>query len=207
MALIPATHAARPTGDGRHRERTIEGLLDQLQNTDPTVRRWAVRDLMAVEDVSAALVTALHLEVDVAVRGVLLTALATRADGIAVDGLVACLRSENAALRNEAIGAMQQLPTQVASIMGALLLDDDPDVRILAVNVLESLRHPDVEEWLIEVIEHDPHLNVCATAVDLLGEVGSLAARGPLERLKARFGDAPYIGFATDLALSRIVDG
>jgi hypothetical protein len=47
-------------------------------------------------------------------------------------------------------------------------------------------------------------LNVCATAVDLLGEVGSGAAREPLLRLKTRYADEPYIQFAADLALKRI---
>jgi hypothetical protein len=63
-------------------------------------------------------------------------------------------------------------------------------VRIFAVNILESLRHPQVEEWLIEVIEGDPHLNVCGTAVDLLGETGSpgasMAALATLKRAISR---------------------
>jgi HEAT repeat protein len=85
-----------------------------------------------------------------------------------------------------------------------LLADADPDVRIFAVNVLESLCHPDVETWLIQVICRDDHVNVCATAVDLLGEVGSADAIQPLEQLKSRFSDEPYIQFAADLALRRI---
>ena len=42
---------------------------------------------------------------------------------------------------------------------------------------LVSLRHPDVELWLREVIERDAHENVCATAVDLLGEGDSVLIR------------------------------
>jgi HEAT repeat protein len=99
---------------------------------------------------------------------------------------------------------MKLLPEEVAPIMRELLGDADPDVRIFAVNILESLRHPEVEAWLIEVIATDPHVNVCATAVDLLGEVGSAAAREALLHLKARFSDEPYVQFATDLALRRI---
>jgi hypothetical protein len=64
-----------------------------------------------------------------------------------------------------------------------------------------------VESWLIEVIEADPHVNVCATAVDLLGEVGSAAAREALLGLKDRFPDEPYVHFAADLALRRIDEG
>jgi HEAT repeat protein len=138
------------------------------------------------------------------VREVILTTLGRLGDPAAIAGLVDCLRSDDAAVRNEVIEAMKQLPEEVAPIMQRLLSDPDPDVRIFTVNILESLRHTAVESWLIEVIENDPHINVCATAVDLLGEVGTEAAREPLTRLKNRFGDTPYIQFAADLALKRI---
>jgi hypothetical protein len=57
---------------------------------------------------------------------------------------------------------------------------------------------------LIDVIDADAHVNVCATAVDLLSEVGTAWALEPLARLKARFAEEPYIQFAADLALRRI---
>jgi tRNA A37 threonylcarbamoyladenosine synthetase subunit TsaC/SUA5/YrdC len=47
-------------------------------------------------------------------------------------------------------------------------------------------------------------VNVCATAVDLLCEVGAKASMDPLFRLKTRFAHEPYIQFAADLALKRI---
>ena len=61
-----------------------------------------------------------------------------------------------------------------------------------------------MEQWLIEVIERDAHVNVCATAVDLLCEVGTEASFDPLLRLKTRFSRETYIKFAVDLALERI---
>jgi HEAT repeat protein len=155
-------------------------------------------------DVSSVLVDRLKQEQDLSVREVILTTLTRQGDALAVAGLVDCLRSEDAALRNQATEAMKQLPDEVAPIMQGLLEDLDADVRIFAVNILESLRHPKVESWLIKVIETDAHINVCATAVDLLSEVGTQAARQPLIRLKARFIDEPYIQFAADLALKRI---
>jgi HEAT repeat protein len=125
-------------------------------------------------------------------------------DEVAMAGLVDCLRSEDAVLRNESIEVMKQLPEEVALIMRGLLADQNPDVRIFAVNILESLRHPDVEAWLIEVIKRDDNVNVCATALDLLVEVGSKSSEEPLKSLKIRFADEPYIQFAVDLALKRI---
>lgn len=207
MPLRRPGPAGSPPAPERARPRDGEHLAAALAHPDPMVRRWSARDLADWPGHSAALVARLAHEPEASVREVIFTTLTALGDPVAVAGMAACLRSEEAGLRREAIEALQLLPSAVAPIMSSLLHDADPDVRIFAVNVLESLRHPDVEAWLLEVIEHDPHLNVCATAVDLLGEVGSAAARAPLTRLRARFADQPYIAFATDLALSRIQEG
>jgi HEAT repeat protein len=205
MALIVKKASPVPATERREEPRDCAHLVAQLESENPVARRWAARDLTDCPDGSAALVNRLQRERETSVREVILTSLTSLGDAAAVTGLVLCLRSEDAGLRNEAIEAMKQLPDEVAPIMGGLLADANPDVRIFAVNILESLRHPEVESWLIRVIELDPQLNVCATAVDLLGEVGSAAATDALRRLKARYADEPYIQFATDLALKRIV--
>lgn len=204
MAFVKKTASEVIDLDERKRKRDCASLVQQLSDSDPTARRWAAKDMVDCPDVSDVLVERLHRESDVSVREIILTTLTKRADDLAVAGLVECLRSEDASLRNEAIEAMKLLPDAVAPMMGGLLTDADPDVRIFAVNVLESLRHELVEKWLKEVIERDPHVNVCATAVDLLGEVGTPYSREALENLKVRFPDEPYIRFAADIALKRI---
>ena len=205
MALIKKSRETDAvSNDERKQERDCDNLVIELGNAEPMVRRWAARDLADCPDASAALVARLQLESVSSVREIIFSTLTYLGDEVAVAGLVQCLRSNDAALRNEAIESMKQLPDEVAPIMRGLLADKDADVRIFAVNVLESLRHPEVEPWLIEVIEGDPQVNVCATAVDLLGEVGSESAREPLKRLKLRFADEPYIQFAADLALKRL---
>lgn len=205
MALIKKAQDSDPVGRDKHRgPRDCPGLTKDLDSDDAKVRRWAARDLADCPEASAALAARLQRESEASVRGVILSTLTCLGDEAAVAGLVQCLRSENAALRNEAIEGMKQLPDEVARIMRGLLADADADVRIFAVNILESLRHPKVESWLIEVIDNDPEVNVCATAVDLLVEVGTSAAQEPLRRLKARFSAEPYIQFAADLAIKRI---
>jgi len=205
MALVKKSASEVVDQEERKRKRDCGSLAHQLCDRDPSTRRWAARDLADCPDASVVLVKQLRREMDASVREIILTTLTRRGDEEAVAGLVECLRSEDASLRNEAIEAMKLLPVEVAPIMGELLSDPDPDVRIFAVNVLESLRHGKVEEWLKEVIESDPHVNVCATAVDLLGEVGTPFSREALENLKARFPDQPYISFAADIALKRIL--
>jgi HEAT repeat protein len=193
--------------DGENRRdgaRDCAHLAAELDDPNPASRRWAARDLADCPNAADALVTRLKKEQEVAVREVILTTLIRLDDVSALGGLVECLRSEDAALRNEVIEAMKLLPREVASIMHSLLADLDPDVRIFAVNVLESLRHPDVETWLIQAIETDSEVNVCAAALDLLSEVATAKAVEPLVRLKVRFAEEPYIQFAADLALQRI---
>lgn len=204
MALVKKSHVTPAADDERGHGRDLEGLLAELTNPQASARRWAARDLADYPMASAALARRLVVEPDVSVQDALLMSLTQIGDPTAVVALVNCLRSENASLRNQAIEAMKLLPDAVAPIMAGLLADPDPDVRIFAVNVLESLRHPDVESWLIEVITDDEHVNVCATAVDLLGEVGTEAALEPLRALKRRFAGEPYIEFAADLAIKRL---
>ncbi|MBV5310920.1 HEAT repeat domain-containing protein [Chromatium okenii] len=207
MALTKAALQPTTTDDERQHSRDQAGLLLALADPSSLVRRWAARDLLAYPNASAALVERLLIETEPSVIEVILTTLTRIGDECAVVGLIRCLRTENAMLRNAAIEAMKLLPDEVAPLMGRLLNDADPDVRIFAVDVLESLRHPQVESWLIRVITEDAHLNVCGAAVDLLGEVGSECARPALLALKQRFIDEPYIQFAADLALTRIAAG
>lgn len=192
--------------DARENERDFDGLVTELDSDDSTVRRWAVRDLMQMPQSSSVLVARLNREENTSVRAAILNALAHLGDSVAIAGLVQCLRSENAALRNEAIEVLKDIPDKVVPIIDNLLNDTDSDVRIFAVNILESLRHENVEKWLINVIEKDPHLNVCAAAVDLLAEVGTEFAVTSLKHLKVRFEDEPYICFSVDLALKRIIE-
>lgn len=204
MALVRQKNDQPEEQQLRGRERDCEGLKQQLQDSLASSRRWAARDLSGCPDAAAALVAQLHREDDHTVREIILTSLTMLGNATAVAGMVACLRSEEASLRNEAIEAMKLMPEAVAPILDSLIRDPDPDVRIFTVNIMESLRYPLVEEKLREVIEQDPHLNVCATAVDLLGEVGTVSSRQALENLKLRFPDDPYISFAANLALKRI---
>lgn len=207
MPFIKPSSPQSIADNERKAERDLVGLIAELDNPNAVARRWAARDLVDYPEASEALVARLKREDKPSVREAILMTLTRLGDPLAVAGLVECLRSEDAALRNEAVEAMKALPEQVAPIMGGLLSDADSDVRIFAVNILESLRHPEVENWLVDVIAHDPHVNVCATAVDLLGEVGTEASRATLHQLKARFPDEPYIQFAAALALKRLGEG
>ncbi|WP_443114018.1 HEAT repeat domain-containing protein [Herbaspirillum seropedicae] len=202
MALIKVTHSrlsAQPAAD-----RECNVLMQELYSEEAAVRRAAARDLVDCPQACEALLARLKIETLLSVRETIITTLIRLGDASAAAGLIDCLRSDDAALRNEAIEAMKQLPEEVAPLMEQLLDDVDADVRIFAVNVLESMRHPRVEEWLIKVLLSDPHVNVCSAALDVLSEVGTMQALEAIERVQARFADDPYIQFAANLTLARL---
>lgn len=204
MAFIKREVIDFPPVLNRKSNRCYEDLIVNLNHDDIITRRWAARDLVSYPQASKSLLQRLKQEENVSVREVILTTLTRIGDHTSLQGLIDCLRSENTALRNEAIEAMKHFPDETGQIMEDLLKDEDPDVRIFAVNILESLRHASVEKWLIKVIETDENLNVCATALDLLCEVGTVDSIDPLARLRQRFEGDFYIQFAVDLACARI---
>ncbi len=182
----------------------LQALTMQLQQGAAGERREAARALAALPQTSALLARQLEEETERSVLEALVTSLAELADETAVTALLDCLRSEDAALRNDAIEALKVAGRHHPALIQDALADSDSDVRILAIGILESLKHPDVELWLIDLIEHDPHLNVCACAVDLLCEVGTERAVPALELCRARFPDEAFLDFAIGLALTRL---
>jgi HEAT repeat protein len=204
MALVKAKALEYAENNEQIEQQSCDELAAALEDSDATVRRHAAQKITSCLDAATSLVSRLKREENTAVREAILNSLLQLRDPSVGSGLVDCLRSEDVALRNDVIEAFKQLGEEVAPILRSLLSDPDPDVRIFVVNILNSERHPDVEQWLIEVIERDTHVNVCATAVDLLCEVGTEAAIDPLLRLKARFAHEVYIQFAADLALRRV---
>ncbi len=206
MALVKrSAEQGRPTGQyTRKYNRDREGLLQQLRDPDPGVRRWAARDLAAHPDSVPELCRALERETDPAVREALLDSLLAIGTPEVVEGLVAHLRSEDAALRNGVVEVLQALPEQVAPHMERLLRDPDPDVRIFALDILKSLPHPQTPRWLRRVLETETHVNVVGTALDRAAEVGGPDLLPVLEQVKRRFSDDAFIRFVADAVTQRI---
>jgi len=118
-------------------EKSCAELRACLEGTDPQVRRQAVREMFHCPKAAEALIGRLKREKDAAVREIILTTLVRLDDPSAVAGMAECLRSEDAALRNEVIEAIGLLPGDVSPTLRSLLADSDPDVRIFAVNILD----------------------------------------------------------------------
>tara|TARA_Y100001001_G_scaffold45949_1_gene41132 strand:- start:23272 stop:23952 length:681 start_codon:yes stop_codon:yes gene_type:complete len=181
----------------------FQSLVEELSHGDPETRRWAAMDL-ARHDAADILGNAFPWETDASVREAMITSLASLANDTAAGHLASGLRSESASVRNECIDALRSMPKQCESVIPVLMLDPDSDLRILAVNILETLQHPSVEPWLIEILEHDPEVNVCGAALDVLTEVGTVQSLPAIDAVVERFFDEPFIEFGASLARDRI---
>lgn len=182
-------------------------LLAQLIDENVTARRLAARDLARFPQASHELISRLDKESDALVREAIITSLTGLGDIHVVTALIDCLRSEDAALRNDAIEGLKTAGASYPQLIYEALQDADPDVRILTIGVLGTLGHHEVEQWLIDVLERDMHLNVCACAADLLCEIGSESAIPALHHCAARFPDEAYLQFVVGLAIQRLQGG
>ena len=182
----------------------LQQLAAQLDHADSARRRDAARVLAGCPGCSELLLRRLDVESEASVSEALIGALAQQADELAVQALLDCLRSEEVALRNDAIEARKIAGRQHPQLIREALTDSDSDVRILAIGILESLRHPDIEHWLIDLLEQEMHINVCACAIDLLCELGTERCLDVLDECRRRFVSEDYLCFTIELALARL---
>ncbi|BEV15369.1 HEAT repeat domain-containing protein [Herbaspirillum sp. DW155] len=181
--------------------------LASLQAADPALRRSAAQTLAGQPEAVPVIIDALERESSLAVRTALLDSLAATPGDEAVQALAGCLRSEDAWLRNAAIDLLRGMPEQVAPVIAHMLIDPETDIRILAVGILDTLRHARVEEWLLQLIDAETDVNVCGAALEVLTTIGTPSAIGPVTTLMRRFADEPYITFAGRLLLNRLGRG
>jgi HEAT repeat protein len=85
-----------------------------------------------------------------------------------------------------------------------LLADPDPDVRLLACDLVREVGGADRTRWLCALIETEPEVNVCAAAVEALGEIADASAEPSLSRCAERFPDDPFLGFAIKVIAERL---
>jgi len=178
-------------------------LRADLEDPDEDIRRAAVR---LAARLGEAEVLARHLEdeSDAGLRETILTSL-VRIGGVkAARPLLKTLRSEDALLRNAVIETLQSMGETVAEEIETLLDDENPDLRIYAVNIIQSMRSSRVPDIALRVAATDPHVNVCAAAVDVLAEVGRPEMVGELRAVADRFPDQPFLAFAVRAAIQRI---
>lgn len=182
----------------------LERLAADLRDPDPE-RRWsAARRMGGRPGAAAHLAAALDHEGEPRVVEAIFTSLARTGGEEAVRVLLPWLRSDDAARRGGAIEALQMMPDAVDAHMSALLQDSDSDVRILACELARTMPRERATSLLCAMLDRDDHPNACASAVDVLVEVGTRDAVPCLERCRERFSRDPFLPFAIAAALESI---
>lgn len=166
--------------------------------------RWmAARAATESGGADVALSQALRTEADPRVREAMFTGLARIGTPVAVEALVAMLRSDSAALRTGALDALRTLRS-LAAVASQLLRDADPDVRILSCELARSLPAVEANSLLCELLSAEQNVNVCAAAIDVLSEVGGPQALETLANCARRLRDAPFLLFAISAVRDRL---
>jgi HEAT repeat protein len=180
--------------------------LAALASPDPEIRWNAARALGDRPEAVPALAAALDTEQVRRVREAIMTALMRIGDEASVRALLPYLRAQDASLRGGAIEALQALPQAISPFLQALLADGDSDVRLLATELARNLPPAEATRILCQLLEHEPHPNVCAAAMEILAEVGTRDAVPALRTCATRFSGISFLTFAASAAIARIAD-
>jgi HEAT repeat protein len=201
MPLIKSKKPPAPAPD--EQAPAFETLVVDLGNPQTQARRAAARWLGEYPESAQALCGALAMEAHESVRVAILTALIKIGSKAAANGLIPLLQSEDAGLRNSAIEALKTMPDSSGECLKEIFASST-DVRIFGVEILGALAHPDRQSWLLQVLEADREVNVCAAAVEALLGCGDREAIVPLRQLLERFPNEPFLDFSVHTALERI---
>jgi hypothetical protein len=180
---------------------SLDMRLAALADDDPERRRRAVLDLADVVVALPALAMRLGVETDLTVRDALCAQLARHDRPEVVDGVIEYLASDDAGLRNAVAEVLAKTPKATAVRLPALLADPDPDVRILTVMVLGSLRLAEVQQWLSGLVVSDPDPNVVSAAIGELVPLIGTRSEQLLCQARDRFPTDPFITFSVTRAL------
>lgn len=179
-------------------------VLTALESPDADERWTAARAAVQVDGAAAHLVRAVWIESHANVREAMLTSLARIGSDESVEGLVSLLRSDDANLRTGALDALRSITSATRDLLPRLLTDPDVDVRILSCELARNLPGDEATGHLCDLLAREQDPNVCAAAVDVLTEVGVVAALPVLAECAERFHETPFLVFAIEVATDRI---
>jgi HEAT repeat protein len=167
--------------------------------------RWAAaRSAGEFPEGISILRDALSRETSPRVREAIFTSLARIRTSESAEAVLPYLGSDDASLRAGALDALRAMPTAIAPHLSRVLKDRDPDIRLLACELVRNQPAGDANRLLADLLATETEANVCAAAVEVLAEVGGLQLLPLLAQCAARFPDDPFLAFAIQVASERI---
>jgi HEAT repeat protein len=167
--------------------------------------RWAAaRSAGEFPEGISILRDALSRETSPRVREAIFTSLARIRTSESAEAVLPYLGSDDASLRAGALDALRAMPTAIAPHLSRVLKDRDPDIRLLACELVRNQPAGDANRLLADLLATESEANVCAAAVEVLAEVGGPELLPLLAQCAARFPNDPFLAFAIQLASERI---
>ncbi len=182
----------------------VELLIHDLAHEEMNQRYRAIR---ALRGVAAALEPMAKLggtEGDGALRAAIFESIAAIGSTNAALKLAWFLRSETALVRGAAIAALQLMGESACAVVDGILNDPDADLRLLGVEVMRAWRPELAMPRLTRIMSEDMQVNVCAAALDVAAQTGTMMLLPALDRLRIRFGGVGFILFAEEQTRLRI---
>ena len=96
------------------------------------------------------------------------------------------------------------MKTAVHPYLAQLLGDQDADVQLLACELTRNLPSEDASRLLCGLLDSELEANVCASAVEVLAEVGGAEALPILARCADRFRGTAFLEFSIKITADRI---
>lgn len=199
---MPLTRRPRPAG--RIDAPATDEIAARLQSADDDIRWAAARAASGQQAHIDLLAGALVRESSPNVREALFTSLSATSSPLAVTRLLPLLRSDDARLRTGTLDALRSMNRVVDPFLPELLADADPDVRSLACELVREAPAERATRLLSELLDRESSPNVCASAVDVLADIGQSAALPALQRCATRFAGQSFLAFAIRIAIGRL---
>jgi HEAT repeat protein len=166
--------------------------------------RWAAARAARGPAAIPSLGEALARERNARVREAIFTALAQIGTPESANVVLPYLRVDDPNTRTGAMDALRAMQQASRPYLPELLADPDADVRLLACDLVRHAGGADGPRWLCALIDAEPQANVCAAAVEALGEIADATAAPFLSHCAARFPDDPFLGFAIKIVADRL---
>lgn len=181
-----------------------EAILTALASGTDDERWAAARVAPDLPHGVKALADALAQERNARVREAIFTSLARSATPESVESVIPMLRSDDAQLRTGALDALRAMKDAVWTYVPQLLKDPDADVRLLACELTRNLPDEEAAHLLCVLLDTEREPNVCASAVEVLAEVGGEQALPVLAQCAERFRGSAFLEFAIKITSDRI---
>jgi HEAT repeat protein len=181
-----------------------KAVMAALANGTDDERWAAARSAHDLPGGARALGEALAREQNPRVREAMFTSLARICSVESVELLLPYIRSDEAHLRTGAMDALRAMKGTAWPYLPQLLRDANADVRLLACELVRDVPADEAAQMLCTLLETEREPNVCASAIEVLAEVGGVEALPVLARCEERFRATPFLAFSIKMATDRI---